>query len=130
MKRILAPIVIALTFTVMFSSTSYAGWTRVVSAGGNTHYVDFERIRKHDGYVYYWMLQDYLKPNEYGYLSGESYTQGDCELFRVKWLSYVHHKQPMGRDVGEANSPNDPEWVYPGPNTGLEAILKYVCLVS
>jgi hypothetical protein len=53
MKRILAPILIALTFTVMFSSTSFSGWTKVTeSVDGNTFYVDFERIRKHGGYVY------------------------------------------------------------------------------
>jgi hypothetical protein len=43
-----------LIFSLMFSSTSFADWTKVSSSGGgaNTFYVDFERIRKHGGYVY------------------------------------------------------------------------------
>lgn len=65
---------------------------------GNTFYVDFERIKKHGGYVYFWILSDYLKPDKYGDLSFKRYNQGDCKLFRVKPLSYVFHKQPMGRD--------------------------------
>ena len=57
--------ILALTFSVMFSSTSFAGWTKVAeNVSGDTFYVDFERIRKHGGYVYYWRLSDLLKPNK------------------------------------------------------------------
>ena len=42
-----------LTFTVMFPSPSFAEWKKVEeNMGGDTFYVDFDRIRKHDGYVY------------------------------------------------------------------------------
>ena len=94
---------------------------------GNTFYVDFERIKKHGGYVYFWILSDYLKPDKYGDLSFKRYNQGDCKLFRVKPLSYVFHKQPMGRDTGDSNSPKNPEWNYPIPNSSGETILKSVC---
>ena len=61
----------------------------------NTFYVDFERIREVDGYVYYWTLTDFLKPNKYGVWSGKIYNQGDCKLFREKRLSFSYHKEPM-----------------------------------
>ena len=53
----------------MFSSPSYSKWTMVSegidsSNSGDTFYVDFERIRKHGGYVYWWDLTDFLKPKE------------------------------------------------------------------
>jgi hypothetical protein len=55
-----------LVFTVVFSSTSFAGWTKVdKNMNGNTWYVDFETIRKHDGYVYWWELGDYVPSNSY-----------------------------------------------------------------
>ena len=121
-------ILLALTFSVMFASTSYAGWKKVVtSASGDTFYVDFERIRKHDGYVYFWELIDRLKPTESGYLSSKAYIQADYNLFRNKNLSYVHHKQPMGRDTGDSNSPKNPEWQYPHPNSANENVLKFLC---
>jgi len=127
MKNIL--LIFTLLFSsVFFSSPSYAEWTKVSeSANGNTFYVDFERIRKHDGFVYYWDLVDYLKPLSTGVLSSKAYNQGDCKLFRLKFLSFVHHKQPMGRDTGDSNSPKDPKWTYPSPNSIMETLLKQVC---
>ena len=40
--------------TVGFSSPSFAEWTKIgENVYGTTFYVDFTRIRKHDGYVYW-----------------------------------------------------------------------------
>jgi hypothetical protein len=121
-------IFLALTFSVMFSSSSYAGWTKVgENEDGDTYYVDFERIRKVDGYVYYWDLTDYLKPTSNGRLSAKTYNQGDCELFRYKYLSYSFHKEPMGGGTGDTDTVPDKEWRYPPPNSVDETILKSVC---
>ena len=97
------------------------------SENGNTYYVDFERMRKHDGYVYYWNLTDYLKPTSYGDLSSKVYYQGDCKLFRFKSLSYSFHNEPMGGGTGNAVNAPDKEWKYPTPGSGHEVILKSVC---
>jgi len=121
-------ILILLFSTVMFSSSSYAEWTKMSeNEFGDTFYVDFERIKKHDGYVYWWRLSDYLKPTSYGHLSGKVYNQGDCKLFRFKNLSYSFHKEPMGGGTGDTNNVPDKEWTYPPPNTSGETILKQVC---
>jgi hypothetical protein len=126
MKTLLT--IFTLVFTVMFSSTSYADWTKLgENVSGNTFYVDFERIRKHGGYVYWWDLIDYLKPTKFSNLSTEIYNQGDCKLFRYKGLSYIHHKQPMGRGTGDSKSPKNPEWKYPPPDSVIEGALKKIC---
>ena len=119
----------ALVFSLLvFSSTSFADWKRVSeNADGYTFYVDFERIRKHGGFVYYWYLTDYLKPNAKGILSGKIYVQSDCKLFRFKYLSASFHKEPMGEGTGQMNNDPDKEWKYPIPNSSMEIILKYVC---
>jgi len=98
------------------------------NAMGDTFYVDFDRIRKHDGYVYYWVLTDYLKPT-HGDLSGTVYQQGDCKLFRYKVLSASFYKQPMGRGSGDVSEPSKKfqGWRYPSPNKVDESILKSVC---
>jgi hypothetical protein len=51
----------------MFSpSTSFAGWKKVgEDVYGDTHYVDL-RESKTRWYVYFWFLNDYLKPTKYG----------------------------------------------------------------
>ena len=126
MKTLLT--IFTLVFTLMFSSPSYSEWTSVSKdVKGNTFYVDYERIRKVDGFVYYWILRDYLKPHQ-GFLSSKTYLQGDCKLFRYKGLSYSFHKEPMGGGTGDvySNKP-DKDWTYPPPNTSGETILKSVC---
>ena len=114
--------------TVMFSSPSYAEWTKLyVNDIGNTYYLDFERIKKHGGSVYYWILSDLSKPINNGSLSGKLYAEGDCKLFRLKDLSYSFHSQPMGRGTGVTNTSKNPKWYYPSPNSVNETILKSVC---
>ena len=127
--RKLAILFILLVSTVMFSSPSYAEWTKVSSSrgGANIFYVDFERIRKVDGYVYYWELVDLLKPDKDGDLSYKSYRQGDCKLFRTKYVVASFHKEPMGGGSGESVTPENPKWKYPPPNSSIEIVLKAVC---
>ena len=127
MKNLL--LIFTLLFSsVFFSSPSFAGWTEVgKNVDGTTFYVDFERIRKHDGFVYYWVLQDYLKPLKTGTLSFKMYNQGDCKLFRYKILSFSYHKEPMGGGTAEVDNVPDKEWTYPSPNSPSKVILKKVC---
>ena len=118
-----------LVLTVMFLSPSFAGWTKVTkSLNGDTFYVDFERIRKVDGFVYYWELSDLLKPNKQT-LSAKIYIQGDCKLFRHKTLSGSFHTQQMGGGAGD--TPPVPEshkdWQYSIPDSSGEKTLKVVC---
>ena len=58
MKTLLT--ITTLVFTLMLSSTSFAEWTEVSNnmVEQNTYFVDFERIRKVDGFVYFWDLTD------------------------------------------------------------------------
>ncbi len=114
--------------TVMFLSPSFAKWTRLgESVVGDEFYVDFDRIRKHGEFIYYWRMTDYLKVSKYGDLSYKSYKESDCKLFRFKVLSGISYKEPMGRGAGESYSPKNPEWQYPAPNSVAEKELKIVC---
>ena len=126
MKKLLT--LTTLVFTVLFSSTSFAEWTEVVKdVDGNTYYVDYERIKKHDGYVYFWYLSDLLKPDSKGDLSYKSYNQGDCNLFRYKIVSDFFYKESMGQGTPVSNNVPDKNWRYPPPGSSMETILKRVC---
>ena len=125
MKNILYTIILSL----LFSSSAFAEWTKVnTNVRGDIYYVDFERIRKHDGYVYYWTLADYSKPSPYGDLSSKVYEQVDCKLFRSKYISSSYYTQPMGKGMPSItrNTP-DKDWNYPPPKSAHENILNSVC---
>ena len=114
----------------MFSSTSFAEWTKVSeSVNGYTWYVDFERIKKHDGYVYYWYLTDYLKPSPQGLFSNKSYLKGDCKLVRTKTLTEHYFTGQMGGGYPKVweLTKFQKKWMYPTPDSAGETILKSVC---
>ena len=111
----------------MFTLSSHAKWTKVSQGLVKIEYIDFEKIKRRDGYVYFWQLQDYLKPTKYGILSSKIYNQGDCKLIRYKNLSFVVHKQSMGRGWWRTSPRRKPEWRYPSPGTAMDEVLKKVC---
>jgi len=90
-------------------------------------YVDLERIREDDGYVYYWQLDDYLKPFSSGAISAKAYYQADCGQFSRRRLSLHYHKQRMGENPSfdANNKPGD--WTYPVPESIAEHSLKLAC---
>ena len=108
--------------------SSGANWTKVGKNVKGSIYVDFERIRKVDGNVFYWQLGDFLEPAE-GFLSITMYRQLDCNLFRFKTLSWSFHKEPMGGGSRKTLSvPKEHKnWNYPPPKSGNEIILEAVC---
>ena len=56
---------------MVLSTPVFADWTQVgVNVDGNTFYVDFDTIKQHQGYVFWWMLFDLLKPSSDGTISG------------------------------------------------------------
>ena len=126
MKKLL--LILTLLFSVMFSSTPYADWTEVSkNIGGDVFFIDYERIKKHDGYVYFWYLTNYLQPSSSGIWSVKIYRQADCKLFRSKSLSWSFHQEPMGRGTGILDNTPDKEWGYPTPDSSFEALLESVC---
>ena len=110
------------------SSNSFAEWAKVTrSVNGDTFYVDYEKIRKHDGFVSFWTLSDFLIPTKWGDYSTETYRQGDCNSFRFRNLRFIQYKQKMGEGHGDVYWPKNIKWNYPRPDSLNETILKVVC---
>jgi hypothetical protein len=118
-----------LLFSVIISFSSYAEWTYIGKDddGEYSYYIDLQTLRKIDGYVYYWNLIDYDKPNEFGNMSGVRYAQGDCGITRSKNLTSVSYKKPMGEEVDDTYTEPNPEWEYVTPYTVGEFLLDTSC---
>ena len=117
-----------LTLSLMFSAASSAEWTEVFeSAEGDKHYVDFERIRKVNGPVYYWRIQDFLEPGPEGEMSIKVYSKAGCETMRVMPLSLSAYKLPIAVGTATGTWTPDPKWAYAAPDSVAEAELLAVC---
>jgi len=113
----------------MFSSTSFAEWTKVSEdTKGNTYYVDFERIRKYDGYIHFWQLGNFLKSKENGTWSNTIYFKGDCRKNKLRVITVFEHNSPMGKEGGVLSSETTSlPWFQIPPNSTMEDVLKKVC---
>lgn len=120
-------ITISAIFSLLVSPVSFGEWTPAGKGGNDSFYVDLDRIRKLDGYLYFWILIDNSKPNEYGTLSTQVYYQGDCKFFKYKPLTFSFHKEPMGGGAFETSSPIDKDWKYPLPDSVFEYVLESLC---
>ena len=113
-----------LTFFVMFSSTSFAGWTKLsTNKKGTTFYVNYDGERKQDGYLYIWELVDFSKPvgandplYDYGTMSLKGYVQVDCKvnssiygnIRRFRTVNVTSYKKPMGEGTGKTVKVSEP----------------------
>jgi hypothetical protein len=118
---------IVLLCSLMFSSSSFGEWTDVASyPQGDTYYVDFDRLRKHDGFYYYWTLIDKSQPLGGKFMSLTNYSQADCGKFAYKTLKHNFYEQQMGVGAPETLS-EESDWIYPSPTSANEIMLKQVC---
>ena len=115
---------------VIMTSVAHAEWTKVdENYDGDVFYVDFERIRKHNGKVYFWHLSDYTKPVPPNIFSMKWYFEAECGRFAYRALSISHFSSQMGegthlnadKELGKTN------WRYPQPHSNAEVMLKAVC---
>ena len=123
MKKILI-----ILFLIFISFSSNGEWVKTgINYAGDTDYFDINRVQKIDGYLYYWILIDYPKLSEWGDMSVIIHMKGDCDLNRVKYLSYIYSKEPMGKGRKELSSPSKPDWKYLSLSGGAGYQLDLIC---
>ena len=126
MKKLIPILTVFLSF-FLFPSTSLGGWGFVTfTSDDNKFYVDYDRIREKNGYVYFWSKTEFKNKFMDKYLSSLEYKMGDCELFRVKFLDITLYTGNMLVGDSKIITPEG-KWHYANPNSNLERILKSVC---
>ena len=93
MKKLLV-----LLFSLMIQFNSYGEWIKVTEniTLENIYYVDIDTIKESGGYVYWYQMNNYTKPNKWGDMSSIFYVQGDCGVNRSRLLSGIFYQQPIG----------------------------------
>lgn len=116
--------------TILFSSTSFSEWTKIeIKDYKNSYYIDFDKIKKENGFVFWWDMINFSKSTPEGYLSVRGYKQGDCKLFKFKDLIFLFHKKPMSNGVGDFITLQE-NWNKPKKHSISEIAIKEVCKYS
>ena len=125
MKKI--PIFILISFCFFFSS-AFGEMKKVAeNIHGSTYYVDFSSIKKKSGYVYFWGLVNYGKPQPTGTKSLKYFYELDCELMRYKFLTDHAYTGYNGTGEVKINNTPDKEWNYNAPDSVGYITNKTVC---
>ena len=126
--KLLALFFLSFFSVIIFSSKSFAKWEFLtIDLNIKTFYLDFERIRKVDNLIYFWVLTDNPKIDEYGELSTITYREGDCRLFRDRDLDVRGFTGNMGKGIMKQYKPETKEFETPFPKTVNERILNVIC---
>lgn len=114
--------------TLLLSTPSYADWTYIgTNAAGDKLHLDADRLRKHNGLIYFWDLEDFIKPTDGG-LSAMTYRRGDCNTMGYNYLSISVYEQPMGKGKTVTSSNyNDEDWIYAKPGSIGEFVMRNAC---
>ena len=98
-------------------------------SSGNTWYIDYGTVKENNGYVYYWRLADYLKPDQFGDLSHKLLHEVDCDIPRKsRALSGIFYKQPMGGGSGDTETASSSdECNYQSPDSVGEIMTNAAC---
>jgi hypothetical protein len=118
-----------LLFSILISFSSYAKWTEITSSiDGDTHYMNTENIKEHNGYSYWWELTDYLIPTQFGDISTIKYVQVNCETSGQKALSLSYYKHNMGKGTAQT-SPSAAlgGWRYFQPDSVGGVMMEHGC---
>jgi hypothetical protein len=125
MKKLL--ILTTFLSSLMVSSVANAEWTKVYTSDdeGGSAYVNFDRLKKRNGKLYYWALIDFHSMK--GQWSLTMYQETECKRDRFKVLNSTTYSDRMGSGnvIGTDNTPMN--WNYPAPGSYGEAIFDAVC---
>ena len=89
--------------------------------------MDFDRIKKQDGNVHFWVLINLTKLDKFGDFSNIGKTQSDCIQMGYRDMSVYYYSAPMGTGKINARNYEPSGWKYPPPNSIMETVLESVC---
>ena len=77
MQKILKKLLGIVVLGLLWCNVGVAEWYKIGQTDQATFYLDVDRIRSDNNYVYYWDMVDLNKRSEQGILSVQRYIKGD-----------------------------------------------------
>jgi len=128
MKTKLLTICLFLFFSLTFSPPSHAEWKLIGHhLGVSDIYIDFERVRKKNGYYFVWVLYDH-KFSKKDFSSIITLEKLDCKSRRTKRLDGTLFSGRMGTGrVIYSEDSSENKWEYSIPNSTGDRVLIEIC---
>ena len=125
----MSKIVIIILYLIV-SSHANAEWTYFIkSEGGTKVYIDYDRISKNNGFIYFWRLDNLLEPLASNTMSIIGYQKVNCDSPRKFMILQL---RGTDQHFGEGNSISSwsptKGWEYPPPESIMEILLDEVCI--
>ena len=80
---------------IFFSTNAFAdyNWKKLGSnTSGNVFYIDTSSIKKNGSKVFYFTMNDYARPNEFGDLSSRVYMEVNCLNLNYRYLKDFYYQ--------------------------------------
>jgi len=103
-------------------------WKKIGSnTNGNVFYVDSSSLKRVGNNVFYFVMNDYAKPNKFGDLSSRVYMEVNCINLDYRFLKDFYYVEPMGN--GEPSTIFDEvgKWEITKKGSIGESIRKFAC---
>lgn len=119
----------SLAFLALYTPHLFAEWEAVAATANGllTNHIDRTTIRKNNGFVYYWVLTDYLEPED-GYFSVKNYFKGICSTKMITLQSSQYFSLPMAKgEPAKVNNYEGDEWSNITPKSLGDYTMAAVC---
>ena len=93
---------ILIIITFLYSNLLFAvdfRWSKIVTTDDDStvFYLDKNTVFKVGNFKYYWMLSDYIIPDENGVKSSLTHNMVNCQTLQNKYISFTTYLENMGK---------------------------------
>jgi len=119
-----------IVFLSALSSPCIAEWKKITDAQNVKIYLNFKEIRKNDGLIYFWQLNDYSQPLRKKISSIKIYIKVNCKKNKFNPLIFSYHLESMGLGKAEIKNNKEAKWISPKSNSKQKTIIRAACIAS
>ena len=130
MNKYLKIFKIFLILNIFFTLNCFAdfNWKKIGSnINGNVFYVDTSSLKRVGNNVFYFVMNDYVKPNEFGDLSNRIYMEVNCINLDYRFLKDFYYQEPMGNGEPSTIFDKEGKWEVTSEGSIGKSIRKFVC---
>ena len=119
-----------IVFLSVLSSPCIAEWKKITGTENVKIYLNFKEIRKNDGLIYFWQLNDYSQPLRKKIFSIKIYIRVNCKKNKFTPLIFSYHLEAMGVGKAEIKKNKEAKWISTKNNSSQKTIIRAACIAS